>query len=894
MQADRWQQIERFFHAALERAPHERAAYLTQVCAGDDELRREVESLLAAHFEVGSTIERAASDLASEWLEQQRPPAKQTISHFRILSLLGKGGMGEVWLGEDIDLHRKVAVKLLINELTTDAERMRRFEREARAASALNHPNIITIYEIGQEDEQRFIVTEFVDGETLRQRISGTPIELRWALDAAMQVASALSVAHEAGIIHRDIKPENIMVRPDGLVKVLDFGLAKLATQQPETSIDPACAITISTTPGTVMGTVRYMSPEQARGLDVDARTDIFSMGVVLYEMITGQAPFEGATASDVIAAILKTEPPPLDHCRLEAPSELGQIINKTLSKDRAQRYQTIKELHLDLKALKQRLETEDKSEAAQAQGVKTGGREENADFASFTQPPKRQATAKRAMPRSRVILKFLLPAIALTALVFYGLLVREKRPALASPITSLVVLPLENLSGDLAQEYFVDGITDALTGELAKVGALHVISRTSAMHYKGTKKALPEIARELKVDAAVCGSVVRSGGRVRVRAQLIHAATDGHLWAETYERDLRDVLSLQSEIASAIARQIQVRITSAEQARLASVRPVNRKALDDYLQGRYHKNKMTKEHLHQAIEYFQNAIGEDPTYAPAYVGLAECYNALSTVMVGGLQPTVARIRAAEAAQKALAIDSELAAAHAALAYVKHYNWEWAEAEREFKRAIDLNANYAIARANLALYLSTRGRVEEALAEVSQARQIDPLSLPIRWTAGLILYEGRRYDEAIEHFRRMIEIAPDFHHAYWTLGYTYLANGMVDEAIAITEIGTRLSKRDQSLLTALGRTYGLTGRRPEAHKVLHELAELAKREYVPPAAFVDIHLGLGNKDQAFAWLEKAHQERSNYIAHLKVLPEVDPLRSDPRFDEMLRRIGLEP
>jgi eukaryotic-like serine/threonine-protein kinase len=857
-------------------------------------LRREVESLLAAHFEGGSTIEGAVSDLITEWLEEQRPLTERMISHFRILSLLGKGGMGEVWLAEDTDLHRKVAVKLLINELTTDAERIRRFEREARAASALNHPNIITIYEIGQADERRFIVTEFVDGETLRQRMAGTPVELRWALDVAMQVASALSAAHEAGIIHRDIKPENIMVRPDGLVKVLDFGLAKLAPQHPETSVDPAYAVTVTTTPGTVMGTVSYMSPEQSRGIDVDARTDIFSMGVVLYEMVTGHAPFEGATTSDVIAAILKTEPPLLDHYRPEAPSELGQIINKTLNKDRTERYRTIKELYLDLKALKQKLETEDESKAAQRPGVKTGGREENADFASFTQPQKRQATVKRAMRRSRVILKFLLPAIALTAMGLYGPLLRERRPALPSPITSLVVLPLENLSGDPAQEYFVDGMTDALTGELAKIGALRVISRTSAMHYKGAKKALPEIAQELKIDAAVCGSVVRSGGRVRVRAQLIHATTDGHLWAETYERDLRDVLSLQSEIAGAIARQIQIRITSAEQARLANVRPINRKALDEYLQGRYHRNKMTKEHLHQAIEYFQNAIREDPTCALAYVGLAESYNSLGTVMIGGLQPTVARMRTAEAAQKALAIDSQLAAAHAALAYVKHYNWEWAEAERGFKRAIDLNANYATAHANFALYLSARGRVEEALAEIYQARQLDPLSLPIRWSAGLILYEGRRYDEAIEHFRRMIEIAPDFYHAYWTLGYTYLAKGTVDEAIAITEKGTMLSKRDQSLLTALGRTYGLTGRRTEANKILNELAELAKREYVPPAAFVDIHLGLGNRDQAFAWLEKAHQERSNYIAHLKVLPEVDRLRSDPRFDEMLRRIGLEP
>jgi TolB-like protein/DNA-binding winged helix-turn-helix (wHTH) protein/Flp pilus assembly protein TadD len=485
-----------------------------------------------------------------------------------------------------------------------------------------------------------------------------------------------------------------------------------------------------------------------------------------------------------------------------------------------------------------------------------------------------------------------LLAPLALAALVYALYIQQEQRPPQLT-VASIAVLPLENLSGDPAQEYFADGMTDALIGDLARIGELRVISRTSSMHYKGTKKSLPEIAGELKVDAVVEGTVQRSGERVRIRAQLIHATTDQHLWVETYERDVRDVLDLQSEIAQAIAREVQIKTTPADEARLTPRQPVHPKAFDDYLQGRYlYWNKRTEENLGKAIGYFQSAIREDPNYAPAYVGLADCYNALGTVQFGVLPPMEARRRAEEAAVKALELDGRLAEAHSALGYVKHFNWNWAAAEQEFKRAIELNPNYANAHNFYAGYLMSRGRAEEAIAASNRARELDPLSLAISAQRGFLLENARRYDEAIEQLRRVIAVDPNHYQAYWILGHTHAAHGQFDEAVAASEKAVALSGRGPGALGILGLVYGLAGRKGEATKVLNELLELNESRYVTPAAIVNIYIGLGDKDQAFVWLEKAYQERSNYIAYLKVFPIVDPLRSDPRFADLVRRVGL--
>ena len=485
-----------------------------------------------------------------------------------------------------------------------------------------------------------------------------------------------------------------------------------------------------------------------------------------------------------------------------------------------------------------------------------------------------------------RYVLLVLVPLVLAVVLFF---LPREKPPA----VSSIMVLPLANLSGDPNQEYFTDGLTDALIGDLAKIGSLHVISRTSSMHYKGTNKSLPAIAAEMKVDAIVEGTVQRSGDRVVIRAQLIHAPTDRHVWAETYERPITDVLDVQSEIAQTIARRVQIQMTTSEQSRLTTSHPVRPKAFDDYLQGRYlYWNKRTEENLNKAIDHFRRAINEDPNYAAAYAGLADSYNALGAVQVGALPPLEARHLAEEAATKALALDPDLAEAYNALGYVKMFNWNWTGAEQDFKRAIELNPNYANAHNFYASYLIARGCLDESLAASNRARELDPFSLSISAQRGFLLENVRHYDEAIEQLRAVIAMDPNHYQAYWVLGHTYAANGQFDQAIEASQKAVELSERAPGALGMLGLAYGLNGRLEEANKILNELLDLDKRRYVTPVALVNVYIGLGNKDQAFVWLEKAYQERSNYLVYLNVFPIVDPLRSDPRFADLVRRVGL--
>jgi TolB-like protein/Tfp pilus assembly protein PilF len=452
-------------------------------------------------------------------------------------------------------------------------------------------------------------------------------------------------------------------------------------------------------------------------------------------------------------------------------------------------------------------------------------------------------------------------------------------------------VLPLENLSGDASQEYFADGMTDALIGDLARINGLRVISRTSSMHYKGSTKPLPEIASELNVDGVVEGTVQRSGDRILVRAQLIHARSDTHLWVQTYERDVKDVLTMQSEIAQAIAREVQAKAQSDQPQAQKPVRP---RAFDEYLQGRYlYWNKRTEENLQKAIEHFQNAIREDPNYALPYAGLADCYNAMGSVQVASIPPLDARKRAEEAATKALALDSSLAEAHTSLGYVHNFNWNWNAAEQSFKRALELNPNYANAHNLYATHLMAKGLIAESIAASNRARELDPFSLSISVQRGFLLENARRYDEAIEQLRNVIAMDPNHYQAYWTLGHTYAASGRFVEAIAAAEKAAALSDRVPGALGILGLVYGLAGRKDDATKVLHELLQLNKQRYVTPAALANVYIGLGDKERAFFWLEKAYEERSNYIAWMKVFPIVDPLRSDPRFASLLQKVGLK-
>lgn len=867
-------EIFKIFEAAIELQPEARKAFLDQKCAGDAELRRQIEELLACDeraegFIESPTIEAAFETIAEDELSSQ---IIDVVGPFKIVRRLGSGGMGDVYLAQDSRLRRNVALKLLNRDLIGDTKSRARFQREARLASTLDHPNICTIHEIGEVSGLMFIAMQYAEGTTLKAAIGSRPLALDRLLSISLQVANALSAAHAHGIIHRDIKSSNIIVAPSGQAKVLDFGLAKPLERDDNS--------TELTRDGTVMGTPTYMSPEQARGEEVDHRSDIFSFGVVIYEMATGLTPFKSKSQTETMNAVINQPHIPVDELNPDVPPQLCAVIDRALSKQPADRYQSVDDMKSDLYRV------------AQSVG-QAGYNSSDPLLVPYSAYPQRSWLARMAnlvTPRRRWLIAAISIVVLMLLTIFYLKFFRSSSSLAEGEINSVAVLPLENLSGDASQEYFADGMTDALIGDLAKISGLQVISRTSAMHYKGSKKPLGEIARELKVDAVVEGTVLRSGERVQIRAQLIRAATDRHIWSETYERDLHDVLALQSEIAQAVVREIRVKIMPGERARLTPDRTVNRQAFDDYLQGCYLLNKRTEENLHKAISFFESAVKQDPSYAPAYVGLADCYNYLGTEAVSALPPMDARRRAEEAANKALEIDNEIAEAHASLGFVKTFNWDWAAAEQEYKRAIELKPNYAQAHSLHGMFLVSFGRFDEAIAESNRAEELDPFNFSISGQRGFILENSRRYDEAIEQLRRVISMDPNNFQSHWILGHTYAANGRLAEAIATSERAVALS-RTPGALGFLGMCYGLAGRTAEANKILNELLELSRHRYVTPPSLANVYIGLGDKDHAFFWLEKAYQERSYYMVFLKVFPGDDPLRSDPRLDDLLRRMG---
>jgi serine/threonine protein kinase/Flp pilus assembly protein TadD len=875
VEAERWRQIERLFHSALRRAPQDRDALLAEACSGDAELRREVESLLAEHERGGSLLVTAAADLAADWAQHQHQlTAEQTLGHFRILSPLGKGGMGEVYLAEDLKLRRKVALKLLPSAFTEHEDRLRRFEQEARAASALNHPSIITIYEIGEAGRLHYIATEYIEGQTLRALLKQGELPLDTVLEIALQVASALTAAHAAGILHRDIKPENIMRRPDGLVKVLDFGLAKL-TEQPAFSpaTDAAVSAIIKTASGVVMGTINYMSPEQARGQEVDARSDIFSFGVVLYELLTGQAPFAGSTPSDVIAALLKSEPAPLGSYGREIPREMERMVMKALYKEREERYQTVEDLLVDLKKLKQEL-------GIRAGDLAIAG---TAAAAGFKWRPGTSSRISLAWAAVMVIVVMGLGSWSLWRSLF-----ARSHPE----IRSLAVLPLENLSGDPAQEYFADGMTEELISNLTQIHALdRVISRTSVMSYKGSRKSLPEIAADLKVDAVIEGTVRRSGGRVRITAKLIPAATDSPLWSREYERGLGDALKLQSDVARAIADEIRIQITPEERTRLASARNIDPKAHDAYLLGRNHL-RTNEEDLRQAIEHFNRAIQLEPEYAAAYAGLSQAWTSRGTFGAKSLKETMSFAR--DAAVQAVKLDPQLPEAHIALGNIKTKDWDWAGAEQELTRALELDPNNAWAHQEYADLLMALERHAEAIREIDRAAQLDPLSSNIQSRYGRVLYRSRQYAEAERHLQQALVLDPDPGNSmpYWILGELYRQMGRFDEAIASFKKYQSHGGRAWSASVGIAGVYARLGKLREARRLLAESKATADPAIFSDAPIARTYALLGDKDEAFKVLFRQVEERNSVATYAKADPPLESLHSDPRWKDLLRRMNF--
>ncbi|UCF79178.1 MAG: protein kinase [Candidatus Eiseniibacteriota bacterium] len=769
----------------------------------------------------------------------------KTISHFNILENLGEGGMGVVYKALDAKLKRTVALKFLTPQALGSEDERIRFIHEAQAAAALNHPNICTIYEIDEADGQTFISMECVEGQSLKERISSGPLTLDEAITIATQVAEGLQKAHEKDIVHRDIKSANIMITSDGQTKIMDFGLAKLA------------GVTKVTKTGTTMGTIAYMSPQQARGEPVDHRTDIWSLGVVLHEMLTGRLPFRGDHDAAVFYSITNSDPEPLTNLRSDIPLEFERIVEKALAKDPEKRYERVEELIDELRALRERLDV----------------------------LPKRGRLQLHLIRHRRRIAMIAGAAVVVALLILVGI---HFFPGGVEPVDSIAVLPLENLSGDPEQEYFADGMTEALITELSKIGAVRIISRTSVMRYRDTDKPLAEIARELGVDAVVEGSVLRVGERVRITAQLIGAVPERHLWADNYDRDLTDVLILSSEVAQAIAQEIRIALTPQEQAQLAGVISIDPEAYDLYLKGMHHYEKWTTEGWKKAIEYFQKVIEVEPNYARAYDGLADCY--LWLAYSGVLSQEEAVSKANPFLRRALEIDETLAEAHETLGGIKHYfDWDFLGAEAGYRRAIEFNPSLVEARIELAVLLSDMTRFEEAEAEAKRALRLDPLSLPANRTMGYVYLWAHRYDEAIAHYRQMAELYPDMSTVHRGLARSYAHMGKFDEAVRTRQEAAVLSGDTPERVEALAIAYNELGPRGYWLWCLETYEGLQDRY---PAVTSMYYAKLGETDKALALLEKAYEKHDMEMHTLKSNPYWDPLRDDPRFQDLLRRMNF--
>jgi eukaryotic-like serine/threonine-protein kinase len=855
MTPERWQQVKDVLQQVLEQAPSERAAFMDRACEGDESLRQEVASLLAVDKE-------SQANFLQVPLLAARLEKGTRLGDYEIQSLLGAGGMGEVYRARDLRLRRDVAVKVLPAVVSSDPGRLWRFEQEATAAAALNHPNILAVYQMGTHEGAPYLVSELLEGETLREQIQRGRIALPRVIDYGVQIAQGLAAAHEKGIVHRDLKPENLFVTKDGRVKILDFGLAKLTQAQPG-SEHSAPTIGSETEPGLVMGTVGYMSPEQVRGQAADHRADIFAYGAVLYEMLTGKRAFAKPTSPETMTAILNEEPPGISQVAPGVPPGLQRVVQRCLEKNPEQRFQSASDLAFALEAL--------------------------------SGPGSTRAVTETALGTRRwrpVIATVGGLALLLALLVgFGGGKLREWLRPGTPRIQSLAVLPLQNLSGDAGQEYFADGMTEELTTDLAKIGAVKVISRTSAMRYKGANKSLPEIARELNVDGVVEGSVQRSGDRVKITAQLILASTDTHVWAESYERDLRDILALQDDVAKSIANEIKVKLTPQELAGLTSSRAVNSEAYEAYLKGRYYWSKRTQDGEQKGLGYFQQAVALDPGYAPAYSGVADSYIVLGAH--GHLPVNDAFPKARTAAIKAIELDEGLPEAHVSLATVKtFYDWDWPGSEKEFKRALELGPNYSTAHHWYSHYLVSVGRLDEAVAEIRRARELDPFGITVNIWLGATLYYSHRYDQAIEQYRRVLELYPEWPGVHAGIGDCYAQKGMLAEAVAEWQKALTLSGQDQ-LAKSLEQAYAAGGYKGYLRRHLDQLKGSSHTTTASPLDFAYTYALLGEKDHAIEWLEKAYEARDPWL-YLKAEPKLDSLRSDPRFKDLVRRLGLQP
>jgi serine/threonine protein kinase/Tfp pilus assembly protein PilF/TolB-like protein len=871
MEVERWQKIEDLLHAALACTPEQRAVFLARECDGDESLRREVESLISHYGKAADFLEASLPQVAAELLAGDQAPvaAGQTIGHYEVIARLGAGGMGEVYLARDTKLERKIALKILPPGFTTDPARSLRFEQEARAASALNHPNILTIHEIGQSGTIRFIATEFVDGQTLRRRMQAGTMTLSEALDVAYQTAGALAAAHEAGIVHCDIKPDNVMLRQDGLVKVLDFGLAKLLERETPADPNEPTLIDLRLASGMIIGTPHYMSPEQARGQDLDARSDIFSLGVVLFEMITGRRPFDGPTTNDVIAAILTREPPPVSRFSPQVPSELEQILARTYAKDREHRYQSSRDLLSDLRKLKQEMEFRERSKA-----VASGA------------PLKPEASASG---RGRASYYGRVATVSLFALVAWLAAFGNLMPA-GKGLQPVAVLPSVNLAGNPDLEYLSKGMRDGIITILQRSPDLGIRSPGQDRRSKDQLGDPLIVGRRLHARTVLSSSFVRSGDGFLVKAELLDVHDGGRLWTRSYSCKAAEIPEVQKEIAGKITDML---IPSYRRAGKGMSGPKYPKHSDAYLlclQGRACLQSRTGDGYAKGVRCFERAIRIDPAYAPAYAGLALAYDDASCP----LPPGEALAKRESTLLKALDLDDTLAEAHLGVALLRMRQWDYPSAERELRRALQLEPGSAELHSRYGAFLDALGRFDEAFVERNRAVELDPDSLDINVRLGYHYQLARQYDLAIQQFQKVLSLDPTMVRAHTRLGLAYLGKRMYAEAITELENARALddSPERPGRFAYLAHAYAISGDREKSLEMLVQLQALAEQRPVVPTSFAIIFAGLGDRDHAFASLQKAYEDHTLDL-FIKVSLLYDPLRSDPRFADLLRKVHLE-
>jgi serine/threonine protein kinase/Tfp pilus assembly protein PilF len=891
MSVENWAKVKALFEAAVELEPPQRARFLDRSCGSDDELRREVESLLASSASAESFLEQPAANQVASLILEPKDVLRggESFAHYKIVRRIGVGGMGEVYLADDEKLDRHVAIKILNEQFGNKDSHLERFIREAKAASSLNHPNILVIHEIGVEAGANFIVSEFVEGKTLRALI-GSGLTLRDMLDIAIQIAGALDAAHEAGIAHRDIKPENIVVRPDGYVKVLDFGLAKLL--KPENLFlngDEETAKLNRTAQGMIMGTVNYMSPEQAKGEPVDRRTDIFSLGVVLYEMLTGSTPFQGNSMSETFANLINLDPQPLGRSA-NVPEELQRIVSKTLQKDKGDRYQTAKDLLTDLKNLRETIAFDAKFASSRSDAAVDSRKTPSRTTGEINERPNGTAGYDRWKGGTAAIIGSLIILAALAAAGGYFYFLRGNAAG-TNARRSLAVLPFTNAGQDANAEYLADGVTESIINNLSQLSGLKVMSRNSSFRFKGDQSDMSAIASRLNVETLVTGDVRQVGDKVVINVRLTNASDDSQIWGNQYVRTLTDVIAAQNEIAQAVAQNLKVQLTSADARQMSKRYTENPEAYQAYLRGRFHIFKLTPDEIQQGISYLQQAIDIDPNYAIAYAGLADAYRSLAVGSEISHVEFLAKSKAA--AKKAIEIDEALSDGHATLGMTLFWgDWDWTGAETQFKRALELNPNDVNGHLFYAHLLSNMGRHSEALGEVSRARELDPLFPFAGALEGQFLVQAGKPDEGLDRLRKTFELAPNFWMPHLFAAVAYVDKGMYTEAVV--EARKSKSLPGTSTFSIAVESYALAkaGRMDEAKKALEELVGISSKRYMPPTHIALAYNGLGDTQKALDHLETAFAERDPKMTFLKIDPKWNSLRSEPRFVELMKRMNF--